>query len=103
VIVVAVGIDDFVSAHGLYLLYGPAQLVGATGGLAGTTDAVEFLFHDIHFHTCDKMADTLKVAVAASDEVNARNNVIVIDSQLYILAACPHCFIKHLIHYFFKL
>lgn len=55
-----------------------AELVGAGGGFVAAADAAQFGDYVVDFLACDEAADALQVAVAATEERDLLDDVVVV-------------------------
>ncbi len=59
-----------------------AELVGAGGGFVAAADAAEFGDHVVDFLAGDEAADALQVAVAATEERDLLDDVVVVGRHI---------------------
>ena len=65
-----------------------AELVGARGRATVAADALDTVDDVFGFMTDDEFGDTLEIAVAATNEIAALNDVVVIEFDMDEARAC---------------
>jgi len=82
---------------GFELLEGTAELVGTRGALGAASDAIELMDDIVDALTCDQLADTLKVAVAPSEEKHLLDDIILVGSHINQFRACARRFVLYML------
>ena len=59
-------------------------MVGTGCRLGTTADAFELTDDILHFLSCDESADALQIAIAASNEGDVLNDIVVVDGDGYV-------------------